>query len=189
MIRTLGKISIFTSKFSGHWKLNQFYFMTWTKFLLVQNFGIKTFHPNLWVCKRLMTKIPDIQVQSVIDEALWIRGSWFKQSLGCNGGRGQKSVYFGVIWYMDAPKIWRSTDIDVESLLICSMAMLKLGRCYAVVLFICFLCILHILLGLVSICLGVGLSVRADIWTAHTVSPIWSGACVSCFNPWVACRS
>ncbi|XP_005102770.2 transmembrane protein 196 [Aplysia californica] len=34
---------------------------------------------------------------------------------------------------------------------------------------------IHIFLGLLSVCVGVVSSIRADVWLAHRVSPIWSG--------------
>ena len=41
------------------------------------------------------------------------------------------------------------------------------------------ICFLHVLLGLVSVAVGVTSSIQADVWLAHTVSPIWSGVFVS----------
>ena len=41
------------------------------------------------------------------------------------------------------------------------------------------LSVLHIILGVSSICVGMVSSVQADVWLAHCLSPIWSGACVS----------
>ena len=38
---------------------------------------------------------------------------------------------------------------------------------------------LHILIGCVSVCIGVISSVQAEVWLAHRVSPIWSGGFVS----------
>lgn len=37
----------------------------------------------------------------------------------------------------------------------------------------------HIFLGVFSVCLGVILSIQAEVWLAHSVSPIWSGGIVS----------
>lgn len=37
----------------------------------------------------------------------------------------------------------------------------------------------HIFLGLLSVCVGVILSIQAEVWLAHSVSPIWSGGIVS----------
>lgn len=53
---------------------------------------------------------------------------------------------------------------------------------YAVVVAVVVLAIFHMVVGLVSICVGVTSSIRAEVWLAHTVSPIWSGACVSNFK-------
>ncbi|KAK3772186.1 hypothetical protein RRG08_035226 [Elysia crispata] len=33
----------------------------------------------------------------------------------------------------------------------------------------------HVFLGLLSVCVGVISTIRADVWLAHSVSPIWSG--------------
>ncbi|KAK0056945.1 transmembrane protein 196, partial [Biomphalaria pfeifferi] len=33
----------------------------------------------------------------------------------------------------------------------------------------------HIFLGLLSVIVGVISSIKADVWLAHRVSPIWSG--------------
>lgn len=33
----------------------------------------------------------------------------------------------------------------------------------------------HIFLGVLSVCVGVILSIQAEVWLAHSVSPIWSG--------------
>lgn len=33
----------------------------------------------------------------------------------------------------------------------------------------------HVLLGLLSVCLGVIASIKSEVWLAHRVSPIWSG--------------
>lgn len=33
----------------------------------------------------------------------------------------------------------------------------------------------HVFLGVLSVCVGVVSCIRADIWLAHSVSPIWSG--------------
>ena len=41
------------------------------------------------------------------------------------------------------------------------------------------LCLVHVLLGLVAVAIGVTASIQADVWLAHTVSPIWSGVFVS----------
>ena len=41
------------------------------------------------------------------------------------------------------------------------------------------LCLLHVLLGLVAVAVGVTASIKAEVWLAHTVSPIWSGVFVS----------
>ena len=41
------------------------------------------------------------------------------------------------------------------------------------------LSVLHITLGLMSVCLGVAASTQAQVWLAHSVSPIWSGGFVS----------
>jgi hypothetical protein len=35
---------------------------------------------------------------------------------------------------------------------------------------------LHVISGLMSVCVGVAASVQSEMWLAHTVSPIWSGA-------------
>ena len=43
------------------------------------------------------------------------------------------------------------------------------------------LCLFHVLLGLVAVAIGVAASIQAEVWLAHTVSPIWSGVFVS--NP------
>lgn len=59
------------------------------------------------------------------------------------------------------------------------MAALKIGNVYAVVLGVVVLSVLHFLIGLMSVCVGVASSVTAEVWLAHTVSPIWSGAFVS----------
>ncbi|XP_013398378.1 uncharacterized protein LOC106164882 [Lingula anatina] len=37
------------------------------------------------------------------------------------------------------------------------------------------LSIFHLVLGAVSVCLGVVSSIQAEVWLAHSVSPIWSG--------------
>ncbi|CAI9730234.1 196-like [Octopus vulgaris] len=34
---------------------------------------------------------------------------------------------------------------------------------------------LHFFVGLVSVCVGVVSSIKAEVWLAHSVSPIWSG--------------
>jgi hypothetical protein len=47
---------------------------------------------------------------------------------------------------------------------------------YAVVVAVVVLAIFHLSLGLVSVCIGVTSSIQAEVWLAHTVSPIWSGA-------------
>ena len=41
------------------------------------------------------------------------------------------------------------------------------------------LAVIHMLLGLVSMSVGVAASIQADVWMAHSVSPIWSGGFVS----------
>lgn len=41
------------------------------------------------------------------------------------------------------------------------------------------LSVLHLAIGSVSVCVGVALSAKAEVWLAHTVSPIWSGCFVS----------
>ena len=50
---------------------------------------------------------------------------------------------------------------------------------YAVVVAVVILGVIHVINGTFSICLGVTSSIKAEIWLAHTVSPIWSGAFVS----------
>ncbi len=50
---------------------------------------------------------------------------------------------------------------------------------YAVVVAVVILGVIHVVNGIFSICLGVTSSIKAEIWLAHTVSPIWSGAFVS----------
>ena len=52
---------------------------------------------------------------------------------------------------------------------------------YAVVVAVVILGVIHVINGTFSICLGVTSSIKAEIWLAHTVSPIWSGAFVSRF--------
>ena len=37
----------------------------------------------------------------------------------------------------------------------------------------------HLLIGFISLCIGIAASIQADVWLAHSVSPIWSGAFVS----------
>ncbi|KAJ8308722.1 hypothetical protein KUTeg_013596 [Tegillarca granosa] len=34
---------------------------------------------------------------------------------------------------------------------------------------------IHVLLGMISVCVGVVSSIKAEVWLAHSVSPIWSG--------------
>ncbi|KAL3874478.1 hypothetical protein ACJMK2_037487 [Sinanodonta woodiana] len=34
----------------------------------------------------------------------------------------------------------------------------------------------HAVLGLISVCVGIVASIKAEVWMAHNVSPIWSGA-------------
>ena len=48
-----------------------------------------------------------------------------------------------------------------------------------VTVLICAVSIAHIILGLLSIVIGVTSSVDAEVWMAHRVSPIWSGSFVS----------
>lgn len=38
---------------------------------------------------------------------------------------------------------------------------------------------IHVLLGMISVCVGVVSSIKAEVWLAHSVSPIWSGGFVS----------
>lgn len=47
---------------------------------------------------------------------------------------------------------------------------------YAIIVTVIIFAILHITTGLGSVCIGVASSIQAEIWLAHTVSPIWSGA-------------
>ena len=55
---------------------------------------------------------------------------------------------------------------------------------YAVVVAVVVVSAIHSATGLASICLGVSSSIKADVWLAHTVSPIWSGAFVSIVTTW-----
>ena len=49
------------------------------------------------------------------------------------------------------------------------------------------LSVFHLVLGLISVCVGVTSSIRAEVWLAHSVSPIWSGGFVS-INHSSCCR-
>ena len=55
---------------------------------------------------------------------------------------------------------------------------------HIVVTSVCIISGFHVVLGLISIVVGVVSSIKAEIWLAHSVSPIWSGGFVSilCFN-------
>ncbi|KAK2170271.1 hypothetical protein LSH36_3g01003 [Paralvinella palmiformis] len=46
---------------------------------------------------------------------------------------------------------------------------------WIVAIAILILSIFHLSLGLISVCVGVISSIRAEVWLAHSVSPIWSG--------------
>lgn len=48
-----------------------------------------------------------------------------------------------------------------------------------IVLGVQFISAFHAFLGLVSVCVGVVSSIQAEVWLAHSVSPIWSGGFVS----------
>lgn len=54
---------------------------------------------------------------------------------------------------------------------------LTMSRYVYVLTIVCAL--LHVISGVLSVCVGVAASVQADIWLAHSVSPIWSGVFVS----------
>lgn len=50
---------------------------------------------------------------------------------------------------------------------------------YAVVVACLILSSFHMVLGLLSVFIGVAASIQAEVWLAHSVSPIWSGGFVS----------
>ena len=50
---------------------------------------------------------------------------------------------------------------------------------WAVVIAVLVLSVFHLSLGLVSVCVGLLASIQAEVWMAHSVSPIWSGGFVS----------
>ena len=50
---------------------------------------------------------------------------------------------------------------------------------WAVVVAVLGLSVFHLCLGVISICVGVSASIQAEVWMAHSVSPIWSGGFVS----------
>ena len=41
------------------------------------------------------------------------------------------------------------------------------------------LCSCHAVIAVLSVIIGVASSIKAEVWMAHRVSPIWSGAFVS----------
>jgi hypothetical protein len=49
------------------------------------------------------------------------------------------------------------------------------SRVYSIII----ICLFHILFGILSFLFGILTSIKAHIWVAHAVSPIWSGAFVS----------
>ncbi|XP_074662878.1 transmembrane protein 196-like [Tubulanus polymorphus] len=48
-------------------------------------------------------------------------------------------------------------------------------RMYAIVIATVTFAVVHLILGFVSVCIGVSASIQAEVWLAHRVSPIWSG--------------
>ncbi|XP_070569444.1 transmembrane protein 196-like [Ptychodera flava] len=48
---------------------------------------------------------------------------------------------------------------------------------YSVLIILAVLAVFHILLGIISFGVGAISSSRAVMWLAHTISPVWSGAC------------
>ncbi|KAI0231989.1 hypothetical protein LSAT2_017670, partial [Lamellibrachia satsuma] len=50
---------------------------------------------------------------------------------------------------------------------------------WAVTIAVLVLSVFHLLLGFISMCVGIAASIQADVWLAHSVSPIWSGGFVS----------
>lgn len=61
---------------------------------------------------------------------------------------------------------------------------LNLPNMWAVVIATLILSVFHIGLGIISIGVGLFASIQAEVWMAHSVSPIWSGAFVS---QWLIC--
>ncbi len=50
---------------------------------------------------------------------------------------------------------------------------------YAKIYIVIVLIIFHILFGVISIFTGILSTLKVNVWTAHTISPIWSGNFVS----------
>ena len=50
---------------------------------------------------------------------------------------------------------------------------------HIVVTSVCIISGFHVVLGLISIVVGIVSSIKAEVWLAHSVSPIWSGGFVS----------
>jgi len=50
---------------------------------------------------------------------------------------------------------------------------------HVVVTAVCVISGFHIVLGLISVVVGIISSIKAEVWLAHSVSPIWSGGFVS----------
>ena len=50
---------------------------------------------------------------------------------------------------------------------------------YAKIYVVVVLLVFHVIFGIISIFTGILSTLRALVWTAHTVCPIWTGAFVS----------
>ena len=50
---------------------------------------------------------------------------------------------------------------------------------HVIVVAVVVLSVFHSILGVMSVCLGVTASIQAEVWLAHSISPIWSGGFVS----------
>lgn len=50
---------------------------------------------------------------------------------------------------------------------------------YVIIVSVVVLSVCHLSLGLLSVIVGMISSIHAEVWMAHSVSPIWSGAFVS----------